>query len=78
MRTTYVEVVRGETAVNEFHNTDTLLYLAFPCKFPLGKGLPEGLTGVPVDLGRHLFLQHDNGCAQDTRFVCVFLAFNML
>ena len=61
-----VEVVRGETAVNEFHNTDTLLYLSFPCEFPLGKGLPEGLTGVQVDLGRHLFLQHGNGCAQDT------------
>ena len=62
----------GATAINEFHNTDTLLYLGFPCEFPLGKGLPEGLTGVPVDLGRHLFLQHGNGCAQ------VFLAFNML
>jgi hypothetical protein len=32
-------------------------YTAFPCEFPLAKGLTKGISGLPLDPARHLYLK---------------------
>ena len=70
------KAMRGEDAVNEYGQTAENFYMAFPCEFPLAKGLTEGISGLPLDLARHLYLQHSCKAAHDSRIY--FYAFNML
>jgi hypothetical protein len=70
------KAVRGEEAVNEYGATAENFYQAFPCEFPLAKGLTEGISGLPLGLARHLYLQHSCKAAHDSRIY--FYAFNML
>jgi hypothetical protein len=71
-----LKAVRGEDAVNEYGATAENFYMAFPCEFPLAKGLTKGISGLPLDLARHLYLQHSCKAAHDSRIY--FYAFNML
>ncbi len=70
------KAVRGEDAVNEYGTTAENFYMAFPCEFPLAKGLTKGISGLPLDLARHLYLQNSCKAAHDSRIY--FYAFNML
>jgi hypothetical protein len=70
------KAVRGEEAVNEYGATAENFYQAFPCEFPLAKGLTEGISGLPLGLARYLYLQHSCKAAHDSRIYSY--AFNML
>jgi hypothetical protein len=67
--------VRSESPINEFKNTDILYYMALPCLFPFGRGLPEGSSALPDKTVRHLLLQYHGRHARDQRFC--FSQFNM-
>jgi len=71
-----LKAMRGDDALNEYGVTDENFYQAFPCEFPLAMGLTKGMSGLPLDLARHLFLQHSCKAAHDSRIY--FYAFNML
>jgi hypothetical protein len=68
--------VRSEDPVNEIGNTDILFYLAMPCLFPFGRGLPDHSSALSDKVVRHLLLQYHSRHARDQRFI--FAQFNML
>ena len=68
--------VRSENPVNEIGNTDILFYLAMPCLFPFGRGLPDHSSALSNKVVRHLLLQYHSRHARDQRFC--FAQFNML
>ena len=58
---------RSNEPINEWGNTDLLYYMALPCLFPFGRGLPEGSSALPQNYMRHLLLQYHNRHANDPR-----------
>ena len=68
--------VRSEDPINEYGNSDILFYLAMPCLFPFGRGLPDHSSALSDKVVRHLLLQFHCRHARDQRFI--FAQFNML
>lgn len=64
----FVRSMRDKEPINEFGNTEILHYLAFPCEFPLGKGLPAGSSALPPKIVRHVLVQESLRHAQQQNF----------